>query len=243
MQVDPDNIELLDLKNEIEELIKLTETSIAELKPAESASKPHPPKKGSWSRDSASQKPAQDTEEPHPSPASLSVNDTVLARWASGDNAFYPARITSITGSSSNPMYLVSFKSYNTVENLTAKDIRPISGNDSRKRKADATPGSSAHSSPAPPPPSNVISAAADINPALATAARNEPKAGDEANRPTKVQRKVKASRELEDGKNKWQNFAAKSKGKFGKKDSMFRTGDSVNARGESIALDVCFWD
>lgn len=243
MQVDPDNTELLDLKNEIEELIKLTETSIAELKPAESASKPPPPKKGSWSKDSASQKPAQDTEEPHASPASLSVNDTVLARWASGDNAFYPARITSITGSSSNPMYLVSFKSYNTVENLTAKDIRPISGNESRKRKADATPGSSAHSSPAPPPPSNVISAAADINPALANAARNEPQAGDGANRPTKAQRKVKASRELEDGKNKWQNFAAKSKGKFGKKDSMFRTGDGVNARGESLffALDVCF--
>lgn len=44
----------------------------------------------------------------------------------------------------------------------------------------------------------------------------------------------MKANKELEEGKNKWKDFAAKSKGKgkFGKKESMFRTGDSVNARG-----------
>lgn len=151
----------------------------------------------------------------------------------SGDGSFYPARITSITGSSSNPIYLVSFKSYSTKENLTSKDIRPVAGFD-RKRKADGTPGSSASPSPAPPPP-NVISAAADINPALANQARQEPsKAGDGPARPAKVPRKVKANKELEEGKNKWKDFAAKSKGKgkFGKKESMFRTGESVNARG-----------
>lgn len=233
LQVDPDNSELQSLKTELEELITLTETSIAELKPPATASKPAPSPKESWKDQVPRKSNAEPTEEAHPpAPTSYNVNDNVLARWVSGDGSFYPARITSITGSSSNPIYLVSFKSYATKENLTSKDIRPVAGID-RKRKADGTPGSSASPSPAPPP--NVISAAADINPALASQIRQEPsKAGDGPARPAKVPRKVKANKELEEGKNKWKDFAAKSKtkGKFGKKDSMFRTGDSVNARG-----------
>ncbi|CAL5869885.1 uncharacterized protein PFLUO_LOCUS4117 [Penicillium psychrofluorescens] len=232
LQVDPDNTELESLKTELEELISLTETAIAELKPA-APSQPTPaPAKERWSKDTG--KPTADrTEEALAAPASFTVNENVLARWVSGDGAFYPARITSITGSSTNPVYIVSFKSYATVETLHAKDIRPISGPDPRKRKADGTPGSSASPSPAPPHPS-VISAAADINPALATQARTEPgKATDGPARPAKAPRKVKANKELEEGKMKWKDFATKSKGKgkFGKKDSMFRTGEGVNAR------------
>jgi survival-of-motor-neuron-related-splicing factor 30 len=257
LQVEPDNTELQSLKTELEELITLTETAIAELKPHAPAAKPKPtatPPKETWSSKESVSRPSkaafdrtdEATATAPPPAASFSVNDTVLARWVSGDNAFYPARITSITGSSSNPVYLVSFKSYATVENLTAKDIRPIAGNDSRKRKADGTSGSSASPSPAPPSVShaNVISAAADINPALANQARQEPsKAGDTPARPAKVARKVKANKELEEGKNKWQNFAAKGKGKFGKKDSMFRTGDSVNARGMCLVFPTSWWN
>lgn len=238
LQVDPDNTELQSLKTELEELITFTETSIAELKPAAPPEpKPAPPK-DKRSQEPPSRKPTvEPTEEAALALASFSVNDNVLARWVSGDNAFYPARITSITGSSNNPVYLVSFKSYATVENLTAKDLRPISGTDSRKRKADATSGSSASPSPAPAHPS-VISAAADINPTLANQARKEPShANDGPVRPAKVPRKVKATRELEEGKNKWKDFATKSKGKFGKKESMFRTGEGVNARGEFFLL------
>ncbi|KAJ5805322.1 hypothetical protein N7474_011209 [Penicillium riverlandense] len=232
LQVDPDNTELESLKTELEELISLTETSIAELKPAAPAKSTPAPPQERWSKDTG--KPTADrTEEALAAPATFTVNENILARWVSGDGAFYPARITSITGSSTNPVYIVSFKSYATVETLHAKDIRPISGPDSRKRKADGTPGSSASPSPAPPHPS-VISAAADINPALATQARTEPgKATDGPARPAKAPRKVKANKELEEGKMKWKDFANKSKGKgkFGKKDSMFRTGEGVNAR------------
>ncbi|KAJ5172032.1 hypothetical protein N7492_004625 [Penicillium capsulatum] len=235
LQVDPDNSELQSLKTELEELITLTETSIAELKPPAPTPQPTVPStKETWKKEP--RKPVPDhAEDTHlPVPASFAVNDNVLARWVSGDNAFYPARVTSITGSSSNPVYLVSFKSYATVENLTAKDLRPISGQDSRKRKADAPSGSSASSSPAPPAHPNVISAAADINPTLASQVRQEPaKLGDGPARPAKAPRKVKANKELEEGKNKWKDFAAKSKskGKIGKKESMFRTGEGVNAR------------
>ncbi|KAE8166412.1 hypothetical protein BDV40DRAFT_4812 [Aspergillus tamarii] len=238
LQVDPDNTELQSLKTELEELINLTETSIAELKPpAPSTSKSSLPVKEQGPRDNyptsqtGYRKPTVEQTDESAPPASFSVNEHVLARWTSGDNSFYPARITSITGSSSNPVYLVSFKSYGTVESLTAKDLRPISGNDSRKRKADGSSGNSASQSPVPQlPNSSVISAAADINPALANQARNEPsKVGDGPARPAKAPRKVKANRELEAGKMKWKDFA--SKGKLGRKESMFRTGDSVSAR------------
>ncbi|KAJ5375834.1 hypothetical protein N7517_007840 [Penicillium concentricum] len=231
LEVDPDNAELNSLKAELEEYMDALKTQIAELK----SIAPKPASKGRF-KDNTS-KSTEHTEEASAvtTPESFSVNDIVLARWVSGDKAFYPAKINSITGSSTNPVYLVTFKSYATVETLTAKDIRPISGTDSRKRKADGTPGSSAFPSPAPPHP-GVISAAADINPALATQARNEPhKDGDGLARPTKVPRKFKAQKELEEGKNKWKDFAAKTKGKgkgaFGKKESMFRTGEGVNAR------------
>lgn len=129
-------------------------------------------------------------------------------------------------------MYIVSFKSYSTIESLSSKDIKPISSNDSKKRKADGTPGSSTPQSV--PANSSVISAAADINPALASEARNSPSIpGDGSGRPAKAPRKVKGKKDLEAGKTKWQDFSAKGKfGKAAKKQSMFRTPDGVNARG-----------
>ncbi|PGH02236.1 hypothetical protein AJ79_07685 [Helicocarpus griseus UAMH5409] len=241
LQVDPDNTELQGLKTELEEFITLTEQSIAELRPAPPKSKPPPsPPKEKWSKENhpayqagyrkPTVEPPPPPEESQPSPPpSFSANDNVLARWTSGDNSFYPARITSITGSSTNPIYIVSFKSYGTTETLTAKDIKPIS--DSRKRKADGLSGSASPQTLSAN--SSVISAAADINPALATQARKEPsKVSDGPARPAKMPRKVKATKELEAGKSKWQDFAAKAKlGKAGKKESMFRTPEGINAR------------
>lgn len=240
LQVDPDNAELQSLKAELEEFISLTEASIAELKPAAPAPAPQPAAKEKWSKEShpafqSGYRKATDSAPPEEAAVSISfsVNDSVLARWKSGDGSYYPARITSITGSSSNPVYIVSFKSYGTTETLTARDIKPISsGADSRKRKADGTPGTPSSQS-STPQHSGIISAAADINPTLADQARNEPsKVSDGPARPNKVARKVKATKELEAGKSKWKDFTTKSKfGKAAKKESMFRTPEGVNAR------------
>lgn len=244
MQADPDNADLQNIRNDLEEVIILTSTAIVELKPASApgpAKKPPPPPvKEKWSKENhpayqaGYRKPAAP-----PSPVeevlaktTFAVNDTVLAKWVSGDKAFYPARITSITGSSSKPVYIVTFKSYATTETLSAHDIKPTA-NDSKKRKADGTP--STPSTPTIPVNSNIISAAANINPDLASQAKREPsKVSDGPTRPAKVPRKVKANKELEAGKNKWQEFSTKGKSatKFAKKDSMFRTPDGVNARG-----------
>lgn len=235
LQADPDNAEFLGLKTELEEAISLTEAAIAELKPPTAAVQPKKtePVKEKWSRENhpAFKKTASTAaEEETASLSSLKVNDMVLAKWHSGDKGFYPARITSITGSSTNSVYIVKFKGYDATETLRIKDIKPLIN--PNKRKADGTPVAT----PPPPPPSNpnVISAAADINTELAQQNKREPsKVSDGPVRPAKVPKKIKANKELEAGKTKWQDFAQKGKfGKATKKDSMFRTPDGVNGRG-----------
>ncbi|RAL62566.1 hypothetical protein DID88_004416 [Monilinia fructigena] len=227
LQADPDNVELQTLK--AEEVISLTESTIAELKPApapvaQSKKPSEPPVKEKWSRENhpAFKKAAPPPPEEPEIPTSFSVNDMVLAKWHSGDKGFYPARITSITGSSTSPVYI----------------------SNPNKRKADGTPVVA--SVPTPPSTSNVISAAADIDPELAQQSKREPsKVSDGPTRPAKVPKKIKAKKELDDGKKKWQDFAAKGKfGKAAKKESMFRTPDGVNGRvgftgsGQSMRKD-----
>jgi survival of motor neuron-related-splicing factor 30 len=245
LQADPDNAELQNLKTELEEVISLTETAVAELKPSpapapQKRSSP-PPVKEKWSKENhpayqAGYRKPDASDEPEPSAASFAVNDSVIAKWKSGDKSFYPAKITAITGSNSKPIYVVTFRIDGSTETLTAHDIRPMA-NDSKKRKADGATGTAPiGASPAP----GVISAAASINPALASQAKKEPsKVSDGPERPAKAPRKVKANKELEAGKNKWQEFTMKGgkMSKAAKKDSMFRTGEGVNARGMSVIL------
>ncbi|KAF4435148.1 Splicing factor spf30 [Fusarium austroafricanum] len=222
---DPDNVELKALKEELNSFIGLLNEQIAELKPAQ-APKPAPkqpsppPQPEKWSRENhpAFKKtaPAEEKE----APVNYQVNDTILAKWVSGDKSFYPARITSITGSSTDPIYTVKFKTYDNTETLRSRDIRPVSN----KRKADGTPTTSAPATP--PAPGLVTSAGATVYPEAKKAAEQDGEV-----KPPKA-KKIKAKKELEKNKNKWQEFSAKSKfGKAQKKDSMFRTPDGVHAR------------
>lgn len=144
----------------------------------------------------------------------------------SGDRAFYPARITSITGSSTAPIYNVKFKSYDTTETLRFKDIRPISN----KRKSESTSSAtaSATTATAAPAPGLVSSAGATMY----SEAKNDTNKDDEASKPKP--KKIKAKKELEASKTKWQEFNSKSKiSKTKKKESMFRTPEGINGRGE----------
>ena len=247
LQADPGNSELQNLKSELEDAINVVKSAIEDLAsvaaPAKKTKASPPPVEAKWSKENhpafqpgyrrpgAPPSPVEEIQ----APVALKVNDTVLAKWVSGDKAFYPARIASITGSSADPVYYVTFKSYGNSETLRKHDIKAIT-NDPKKRKADE-----GNHSPAPPPPSNhnVLSAAADINPDIEGEARKElSSAGDGPTRPAKVARKVKATKQLEAGKSKWQEFAnKKGVSKVTKKDSMFRTGQEVNARGMSICL------
>ncbi|TGJ86339.1 hypothetical protein E0Z10_g2409 [Xylaria hypoxylon] len=245
---DPSNAELLALKSELDDALSLLNETLAELKPTKApSSKPQasppspPPVREKWSRENhpAFKKPPPPEEKDvDAGPVNYNVNDNVMAKWLSGDRGFYPARITSITGSSTAPIYVVKFKSYDNTEQLRAKDIRPVA----QKRKADGTPVNAAASpfaTPAqPPPPTSVstnpgvISAAASINPELAQ--KNREEALNNAADAKPKAKKIKAKKELEAGKNKWQEFSNKSKfakANKSKKDSMFRTPEGVHGR------------
>ncbi|KAJ4234454.1 hypothetical protein NW759_001446 [Fusarium solani] len=223
---DPENVELKALQEELNNFIDLLNENIAELKPKQ-APKPAPkqpsppPEPEKWSRENhPAFKKATSAEEKEDTPVHYQVNDTVLAKWVTGDKAFYPARITSITGSSTDPIYIVKFKTYDNTETLRSRDIRPVSN----KRKADGTPLSSAPATP--PAPGLVTSAGATVYPEAKREAENN---GDV--KPPKA-KKLKAKKELEKNKNKWQEFSAKSKfGKAHKKESMFRTPEGVHGR------------
>ncbi|KAM0277739.1 hypothetical protein ACHAQH_005600 [Verticillium albo-atrum] len=248
---DPENAELKNLQAELQEMISLIDESLAELKPKQApqpaapVKPPTPPEPEKWSRENhpafkktaaaAATQPAED--DAAAAQATYNVNDTVLAKWVTGDKGFYPARITSITGSSTARVYIVKFKSYDNTETLRAKDIRPVSN----KRKADGIP---AASSPAPSgaftgpaggssTSSNgvVTSASASIYPEQQARLDAEKLGGDAVAKPPKA-KKIKANKELEKGKSKWQEFSSKSKfGKTQKKDSMFRTPEGVHGR------------
>ncbi|KAK4073800.1 hypothetical protein Trihar35433_3274 [Trichoderma harzianum] len=227
---DPDNVELKALHSELKEFVDLLDENIAELK-AKQAPKPEvkpaapPPEPAKWSKENhpAFKKAAPPVEEKDEAPVNYQVNDTVLAKWISGDKAFYPARITSITGSSTDPIYIVKFKTYDTTDTLRSRDIRPISN----KRKADAPPSASATPAATAPAPGVVSSAGATMYPEAQKESEAEK---DDAKAPKP--KKIRAKKELEAGKSKWQDFNAKSKfGKSNKKDSMFRTPEGIHGR------------
>jgi len=248
LQDDPDNDVLQGLQTELREAISVTQSAIDDLQPhvsvTQHAAAP-PPVVEKWSKENhpAFQAgyrrpgaPASFVVEEAPAVTALKVNDTVLAKWVTGDKGFYPARITSITGSSANPVYIVTFKSYGSSETVRGNDIKPIV-TDSKKRKADDSPVSSIPLQTARTN-TGVISAAASIDPALAQKRKEPSLVSDGHPKPPKAAKKIKANKELEAGKNKWQDFSLKGKlGTVKTKESMFRTGESATARGK-IVLD-----
>lgn len=180
--------------------------------------------------------------EEHKAPTSFRVNDTVLAKYYS-DKQFYEAKIISVTGSSSAPIYAVNFKGYTGTETVRAHDLRamPSAATSAQKRKADGSPVASNPSTPivstshsANP---GVISAAANIDSDLVKAAKKEStKALDGSDRPAKARKKSSNNKALESAKSNWQSFQQKAgtgkAAKVIKKESMFRTGESHTAKG-----------
>lgn len=286
---EPENAELLALKAELDEMIKMINESIGDIAPskrtatssstaAAKAPTPPPPAPEKWSRENhpAFRKQAQEEKDraeaaaqqaaAEAAPVHYAVNDTVLAKWVSGDKGFYAARITAVTGSSTQPIYTVKFKSYDTVETLRSKDIKPVgsssggngggssnggsssSSSSGNKRKADGvaaasssaadasptgtTPGASSFSSASTGATASNNGIVLQSAPSVYPQAEQQPADGE---KPAKKFKKIKATKELEKGKSKWQEFTTKGKfGKAAKKDSMFRTPEGVHGRGTS---------
>jgi survival-of-motor-neuron-related-splicing factor 30 len=243
LKTDPGNPELESLIKELQEVIELTQAVLAEQNGGHHHSNHHPDSSNNTpvSRHDHSNHPVVPPEGGvgNNSSSTYAVGDNVLARWTSGDNQLYPARITSVTGSHKNPVYLVKFTQYNVTEQLYPKDIKPA-GNANKKRKLDL-PATSAFSAipTAATPNGAIISQPAAINAEIAEARRDQ-KEGDLSQKPAKKGRKLEQKKVLEAGQKKWQDFAAKGvRGKLGKSKkigeaSMFRTPESVHGRGTS---------
>ncbi|KAK7058907.1 hypothetical protein VNI00_001531 [Paramarasmius palmivorus] len=111
LSAEPDNTELASLRSELQELINLTETALAQAAAASSS-------KAESSRKAATSTPTH----------TWSAGDECLAKY-SGDGAWYPARITFVGGSAENRVYSVVFKGYNTTEQVKPSDLKPIPPN------------------------------------------------------------------------------------------------------------------
>lgn len=110
---DPDNADLTSLQTELKELIALTEQALAQSEKKATASKSTP----------------SSNSKPTPSSTSFLSGDDVLAKY-SGDNSWYPARITSVGGSEDRRVYSVVFKGYNSTELVQAESVKSLpSGN------------------------------------------------------------------------------------------------------------------
>ncbi|PPQ88605.1 hypothetical protein CVT25_010181 [Psilocybe cyanescens] len=110
LSADPTNTELASLRDELKELIELTQAAIAQAEAAASSSK-------SESRKATST----------PTHA-WSAGDDCLAKY-SGDGAWYPARITSVGGATENRVYSIVFKGYNSTELVKANEVKPLPPN------------------------------------------------------------------------------------------------------------------
>jgi survival-of-motor-neuron-related-splicing factor 30 len=145
---------------------------------------------------------------------------------------FYTARILAVTGSSKDPKFTIKFDGWQDTPTLGLSELKPVvappAAPQQAKRKADEPL--------APPSATHTYSAAANVNPELAQARKEPSKVSDGPPKPAKMAKKLKNNKTYEKSANDWKSFNSKmaGKGKMGKKDSMFRTGDGVNARGTS---------
>ncbi|KAF8328198.1 uncharacterized protein EI90DRAFT_2926441 [Cantharellus anzutake] len=122
---EPDSQDLISLRTELQELISLTEQSIA----LAEKNKANTSVKASSSKVASTVSPT------------FQSGDDVLAKY-SGDNQWYPARITSVGGSEEKRVYSVAFKGYNSTELVQASSIKPLPPNYAQtsalgKRKAE----------------------------------------------------------------------------------------------------------
>lgn len=136
---DPTNSELINLKEELENLIALT-TEYLDSQSAPSAPAAAPKKKDDAPKASGSSTPAENNKKRKapPSAATPDVNagDEVQAKYR--DGKFYPARVISISGSTDNPVYTVIFKGYTSSEVLGLGDVKALSVDKKRAMEISA---------------------------------------------------------------------------------------------------------
>lgn len=151
----------------------------------------------------------------------FNTGDICEALWT--DKQWYKAKIQTILGAASAPKYHVKFVEYDESMTVDRDAIRPLMNK--RKREVEAAPPAltavSATNSP------HVISGPASINPDAQRAKQ------DAQEKVIPQKRTIGSTKALGNRVDNWKNWNSKGVGKkLAKKDSMFRSGTTVNSRG-----------
>ena len=234
---DSNNHQLQDLKTELEDLISLTNQVLQEQHhtpthtPSNRQHSPDHtsnPSKSSQLSPAAHERSHSGTVNDSKSSQNFKVGELVLARWLSGDNAFYAARITTVTGSSTAPVYGVKFVEYGTTESVPASAVRPMG--DKSKRSIEQEEKRAMNN----PKPKKRVPAIPQIT--------DQGDDGSVVKKPKKSTTS-KSSAESDTGKKAWQAFASKGIRKTGLggtatgrtmrigEKSMFRTPESYDGK------------
>lgn len=267
LELDPDDVDANETKALMEDLITDLKAQIAAEKsktavqddvppppppPTHDIPSPPPPAKYDMSKHPKFRKPSPDPPPPpsddsHALQQVFAVKDLVMAKY-SADKQWYQATVVSKTGSSTDPLYTVTFKGYGNTETKRKNEIRAMHQPESKKRKADGSPSISApNAHPSATTTStnpgtamggrHIISAAPSVDRSLVQQKREPSKVSDGPTRLPPEPKKLKGNKALEKGKANWQAFSTKGPMKKGsgglpkKKDSMFRTPDLPNAK------------
>ncbi|KAK5136780.1 hypothetical protein LTR08_002076 [Meristemomyces frigidus] len=254
LQMEPDDVDAKETKVMMEEQIADLKAQIAVARAKQSAQGSPPAPDAAHSkydmskhpkyRPAAAEAPLTPSGEDAQQPVIFNVRDVVMAKW-SADKQWYQATIVSRTGSSTDPVYSVTFKGYTDTETKRKHEIKAVHS-ENKKRKADGLPVAST----APPPPASpttattnmrdghVISAAPSVDPSLVqhTVKREPSKVSDGPTRMAPEPKKLKGNKALEKGKASWNSWQQSGPKKTAlaapkKKDSMFRTSTDPNAR------------
>ncbi|SNX87645.1 uncharacterized protein MEPE_06355 [Melanopsichium pennsylvanicum] len=161
LQSDPDNVDLQSLKGELDNLINLTKSLLAQSSASKSDKIDTPASIIVEASDSSLEHktglndPSQPLALAHPSQetkteeARFTAGQEVLARY-SADGKFYPARIVTVTGDPENLTYTVVYKGYGNTETLPFSSLRHLQ---SHGPKSPPPPSSAADIQIPPPPP------------------------------------------------------------------------------------------
>lgn len=255
LAMEPDYADALESKPTLEADIADLKAQIAALNAKQDAAAPAPagddddaplPPKYDMSKHPKFRKASPETPPPPPEDTLVvfNVKDIVQAKF-SEDKQWYPATITSKTGSNADPVYKVTFKGYGNTETKRKFEVRPLEN--PKKRKAEAPPTVS--TPPAPPSPKRasngtpVNSAVISAAPAIDTnkPVKREPsKVSDGPTRMAPEPKKLKGSKTLDKAKSSWQSWQSSGPKKFGaggaapkkvNKESQFRTPDLPGAK------------
>jgi survival of motor neuron-related-splicing factor 30 len=196
LATEPTNSELSSLRDELTQLIELTQAALAQSEAA-SSSKAESSRKAATSTITATWK----------------AGDECLAKY-SGDSNWYPARITSVGGSSENSVYSVVFRGYNSTELVKGNEVKPI--------------------------PSNYNSTAVAAKKRKLSKQEEEEREKKKRKNEKKVEMKAAKAKEQSEKQATWQKFAKKSEkkgvhiaGVAGT--SIFKTPDNPMGRGANL--------